>query len=60
MNNTDGKLREHLAKERLNQIINNNYNFTEQQKHELKLIVDSGKTPEDVLKGILTYFSFNG
>ena len=59
MNNTDGKLLEHFAKEGLKQTIDNNYNFTEQQKHELKLIVDAGRTPEDVIKGILAYFAFN-
>ena len=59
MNNTDGKLMEHFAKESLKQTIDNNYNFTEQQKRELKLIVDSGRTPEDVIKGILAHFAFN-
>ena len=59
MNNTDGKFIEHFAKERLKQTIDNNYNFTEKQKHELKLIVDSGRTPEDVIKGILAYFAIN-
>ena len=59
MNNTDGKLLEQFAKESLKQTIDNNYNFTEQQKHELKLIVDAGRTPEDVIKGILAYFAFN-
>ena len=59
MNNTDDKLIEHFAKESLKQTIENNYNFTEKQKHELKLIVDAGRTPEDVIKGILAYFAFN-
>ena len=59
MNNTDDKLMEHFAKESLKQTIDNNYNFTEKQKCELKLIVDVGKTPEDVIKGILAYFAFN-
>ena len=59
MNNTDDKLMEHFAKESLKQTIDNNYNFTEKQKYELKLIVDAGRTPEDVIKGILAYFAFN-
>ena len=59
MNNTDGKLMEHFAKESLKQVIDNNYNFTNQQKYELKLIVDAGRTPEDVIKGILAYFAMN-
>ena len=59
MNNTDDKLMEHFAKESLKQTIDNNYNFTEKQKYELKLIVDAGRTPEDVIKGIIAYFAFN-
>ena len=59
MNNTNVKLMEHFAKEGLKQAIDNNYNFTDLQKHELKLIVDAGRTPDDVIKGILAYFAFN-
>ena len=59
MNNANDKLMEHFAKESLKQAIDNNYNFTNQQKHELKLIVDAGRTPDDVIKGILAYFAFN-
>ena len=59
MNNTGDRLIEHLTKEVLKQEIENNYNFTQQQKHDLKLIVDAGRTPGDVIKGILAYFAFN-
>ena len=59
MNNANDKLMEHFAKESLKQAIDNNYNFTNQQKYELKLIVDAGGTPEDVIKGILAYFAMN-
>lgn len=58
MNNANDKLMEHLAKDSLKQAIDNNYNFTDQQKHELKSIVDAGRTPDDVIKGILAYFAF--
>ncbi len=59
MNNANDKLMEHFAKESLKQAIDNNYNFTNKQKHELKLIVDVGRAPEDVIKGILSYFAIN-
>lgn len=59
MINANDKLMEHFAKESLKQAIDNNYNFTTQQKRELKLIVDAGRTPEDVIKGILAYFAIN-
>ena len=59
MNNDNDKLMEHFAKVSLKQAIDNNYNFTKQQKLELKLIVDAGRTPEDVVKGILAYFAMN-
>lgn len=59
MNNANDKLMEHFAKESLKQVIDNNCNFTNQQKHELKLIVDAGRTPDDVIKGILAYFAMN-
>ena len=60
MNNNDNKIIEHIAKERIKQLIDSNFNYTEKQKYELKLIVNSGKTPEEVICGILTYFSFGG
>ena len=59
MINANDKLMEHFATESLKQASDNNYNFTTQQKHELKLIVDAGRTPEDVIKGILAYFAIN-
>ena len=59
MNNANDKLMEHFAKESLKQAIDNNYNFADQQRHELKLIVDAGRTPEDVIKAILAYFAIN-
>ena len=59
MNNANDKLMERFAKESLKQAIDNNYNFTNKQKHELKLIVDAGRTPEDVIKSILSYFAIN-
>ena len=60
MNNNDNKIIGHIAKERIKQLIDSNFNYTEKQKYELKLIVDSCKTPEEVICRILTYFSFGG
>ena len=59
MSNNEDKFIEHFAKESLKQAIDNKFNFTEKQKHELKMIVEVGKTPEEVIKGILAYFAFN-
>lgn len=52
------KLNKHLKKECLKNIIDNNHAYTDKQKQDLKLIVDAGETPEEILEGILSYFAF--
>ncbi len=52
------KLNKHLKKECLKNVIDNNHTYTDKQKQDLKLIVDAGETPEEILEGILSYFAF--
>lgn len=51
------KMQEHIAKEMLKKIVDNSPNYTERMKYDLKMIIDAGTTPEEVLKVTLSYFS---
>lgn len=52
------EIKEHFCKEYVKTVIDNNHNYTEKQKHDLKLIVDSGKTPNEIIERMLIYFAF--
>ena len=52
------KIKEHFCKEYLKSVVDNNYNYTEKQKLDLKLIIDNGKTPNEIIEAMLVYFAF--
>lgn len=47
---------EHFSKEVLKQTIDNNPNYPDWVKVELKAIIDAAQTPEEVVIGILAFF----
>lgn len=51
------KMQEHVFKEMLKRIVDNSPNYTEKMKCALKMIIDAGTTPEEILKATLSYFS---
>lgn len=51
------KLNEHMAKEAMKHIVNNSPNYTPQMRQDLEIIIDAGKSPEELCKAILTYFA---
>ena len=51
------KLNEYIAKEAMKSIVDNSSNYTNQMKLELKLIIDAGRSPEEICKAMLTYFA---
>jgi hypothetical protein len=56
MNNSDCA-KDHLFKEIIKQEIDYNPRYTEKQKYEIKGIIDTGETIEDIIKSLLVYFS---
>lgn len=55
MNNRD--VQEHIAKEALKRIVDNGPNYTEEMKQDLKSIIDVGKSANEILQEMLTYFA---
>lgn len=53
LNNID----EHEFKEMLKKQVDNSPNYTEQIKYDLKAIINTSKTPEDLCEAALLYFS---
>lgn len=51
------KLNEHIQKEFLKRVIDTGPNYTDKQKKDLKTILDSEQTVEEILKEVLTYFA---
>ena len=51
------KLQEHIYKETLKQIVDSSPNYSDKIKSDVKAIIDSGKSPEEICKATLTYFS---
>lgn len=57
----DNKAAEKFYKELMKNIIDNNPQFTEEAKNNMKNIVEMAKKPEDALEGCLLYaYSYNG
>lgn len=50
-------MEEHVYKEMIKKIIDNGPNYTEQIKHDLKKIVDTGNSAEEILFFVELYFS---
>ena len=48
---------EHITKEILKKYVDNNNNFPEHVKHDLKALVDASKQPEELVLSLLTYFA---
>ena len=51
------KLNEHMAKEAMKHIVDNSPNYTHQMKQDLKVIIDAGRSPEEICKAMLSYFA---
>lgn len=52
---TEG-LAEFASKELLKKAVDNNTNYTEKVKSDLKAIIEHSKTPEEMCTALLTYF----
>lgn len=48
---------EHAFKELLKKIVDNSPYYSEAVKAQVKLIIDVGKSPEDICEGVLSYIS---
>lgn len=51
------KMNEHIAKETMKRIVDNSPNYNDNVKHDIKAIIDMGKTPEEILEAVLSYFA---
>lgn len=51
------KIQEHMAKETLKQIVDNTPTYTDRMKQDLKIIIDAGRSSEEILEAILAYFA---
>lgn len=51
------KMNEHVAKETMKRIVDNSPNYNDNVKHDIKVIIDMGKTPEEILEAVLSYFA---
>lgn len=51
------KMNEHIVKETLKRIVDNSPNYTDRIKQDLKNIIDTGKSPEEILEATFIYFS---
>lgn len=50
-------LQEHIYKEALKQIVDSSPNYSDRIKSDVKAIIDTGKSPEEICKATLTYFA---
>lgn len=48
---------EHNFKEMLKKLVDDSPNYTEQIKYDLKAIINTSKTPEDLCEAALLYFT---
>ena len=53
----DDRLKDHARKEMLKKIVDNSPNYTDQIKADIKIIIDAGKSPEEILEAVLAYFA---
>lgn len=50
-------IQEHMCKEKLKNMVDSAQNFNEEMKYQLKAIIDTSPSPEDLLQTVLLYFS---
>lgn len=50
-------IQEHMLKEKLKNMVDNAQYFSAEMKHELKIMIDTSSSPEDLLQTVLLYFS---
>lgn len=50
------KMNEHITKETLKRIVDNSLNYNDNVKRDIKAIIDMGKSPEEILEAVLSYF----
>lgn len=51
------KMNEHIIKETLKRIVDNSPNYNDNVKRDIKAIIDMGKSPEEILEAVLSYFA---
>ena len=51
------KMNEHITKETLKRIVDNSLNYNDNVKRDIKAIIDMGKSPEEILEAVLSYFA---
>jgi hypothetical protein len=51
------KMNEHITKETLKRIVDNSLNYNDNVKWDIKAIIDMGKSPEEILEAVLSYFA---
>jgi len=51
------EMQEHIFKESLKRQVDNNPNFSDQMKWDIKAIIDAGNTPEEILMATFSYLS---
>ena len=49
-------IQEHMCKEKLKNMVDSAQNFNEEMKRELKTIIDTSPSPEDLLQTLLLFF----
>lgn len=54
---TEKERQEHTAKEILKKIVDESSNYTPKMKNDNKIIINAGKTPEEICQAVLSYFS---
>ena len=54
---TEKEMREHICKESLKIFVDNAPNFPDKVKADLKEIIDCYKSPEEICRGMITYFA---
>lgn len=50
-------LQEHAFKEMLKKIVDNSPNYPHHVKEQVKLLIDAGKSPEDICEKVISYMS---
>lgn len=53
----DNEAKEHITKETLKKIVDGSNRWSEQVKVNVKAIIDSSKSPEEILQGVLLYLA---
>ena len=54
---TEKEMQEHACKELLKKVVDSGQNYTEKLTSDLKEIIDHSKSPEEICRATLVYFS---